>query len=83
MPFVLFFLQTFKTPEVIILSLFWVVFQGLLSQMRSSLYKSFTIHNHGKFDQYRICDWQFINFQSFSYQFSIYGMVFLGRVFGA
>ena len=38
-PFALSFLQTFKTPEAIILGLFWVVFQGLLPQMSFNLYK--------------------------------------------
>ena len=46
-PFALFFLQTFKTPEAIILDLFSVVFQELLPEMRSNLYKIFIMHNDG------------------------------------
>ena len=38
-PFALSFLQTFKTPEAIVLGLFWVVFQVLLPQMSSNLYR--------------------------------------------
>ena len=40
-PFVFSFLQSFKTPEATILGLFWVVFHGLLPQIRSNLYKIF------------------------------------------
>ena len=42
MQFLLFYLQTLKTPEVIILSLFLVVFQGLLPKMKSNLEEFFT-----------------------------------------
>ena len=42
MPFLLFFLLTFKSPEAIIFSLVLVVFQGLLPQMTFNLDKVFT-----------------------------------------
>ena len=40
------------------------------------------IHNRGKFYEYSIFDCQVINFQSFSYQFSIHEMALFGEVLG-
>ena len=39
-----------------------------------------TIHNRGKFYEYSIFGCQVINFQSFSYQFSIHEMALFGEV---
>ena len=40
------------------------------------------IHNRGKFYEYSIFDCQVINFQSFSYRFSIHEMPLFGEVLG-
>ena len=40
------------------------------------------IHNCGKFYEYSILDCQVINFQSFSYRFSIHEMPLFGEVLG-
>ena len=40
------------------------------------------IHNRGKFYEYSILDCQVINFQSFSYRFSIHEMPLFGEVLG-
>ena len=40
------------------------------------------IHNRGKFYEYSILDCQVINFQSFSYRFSIHEMPRFGEILG-